>query len=202
MANSRLKTRAWQRDPNRYEVCQWEFCREESTDRYPLPFCQEHVLYIWSLVNQDIQASSKTPDDVQRERQAAMDRREAERREQVKQVKQEQEGGFIYFVKVDRHIKIGFTKDPYRRGGAYPPSAELLASYPGTRRDEQRLHEKFAAYLDAGREWFLDAREIRDHIDKILAGADGFKASMARRRGDSPARLRSRTARAARQVIR
>lgn len=51
----------------------------------------------------------------------------------------------------------------------YPPTAVLLATRPGTRLDEKALHGQFAAYLHAGREWFRDVPELRDHINGVIA---------------------------------
>ncbi len=75
--------------------------------------------------------------------------------------------GTVYFLRSGGYIKIGWTSDLQRRMRAYPPDSELLASRPGTRKDEAALHKKFAHLRSHGREWFPLAPQIRDHIKTV-----------------------------------
>lgn len=76
--------------------------------------------------------------------------------------------GFVYYIRIDQHIKIGFATDISRRMRAYPPSALLLAAHPGTKETEKQMHQDFRAYLDRGREWFTQGKSLMAHIDKVL----------------------------------
>lgn len=76
--------------------------------------------------------------------------------------------GWIYYILVGERIKIGYSMDVKRRLKAYPPDTPLLAMHPGTKRTEQDMHSKFAGSRAAGREWFLDAPEIREHIKQVI----------------------------------
>jgi len=170
------------RDPDTYALCAWPFCGADASDRYPVQLCQHHILHIWSLVDADLRESGKTLSDLEREA--------AEQWENSQHVKKARENaerirnrkpGWVYFIEVGGLIKIGFTVNVFRRGAEYPPSAELLALYPGALADEQELHRKFAAYRQAGREWYMDCAEIRDHIDQIGAAASKWERGMLRR---------------------
>lgn len=65
--------------------------------------------------------------------------------------------GYVYFIKVDDRVKIGFTRDIRARvsglttGMPVPP--KLLASVPGTRDTEFYFHYMFREYRVRG-EWF------------------------------------------------
>jgi hypothetical protein len=141
-----------------------------------VPFCQEHVLAIWVMVDQDMRSGETPPADVER-RTGQRDRKAA---------------GTIYFLLVASHIKIGYTQNLHQRIGQYPPNAELLATHPGTPTDERQLHQRFAAYLDSGREWFRDVPEIREHIELINEGRGSPRPPVRRvRRRPTPARVRT-----------
>lgn len=77
--------------------------------------------------------------------------------------------GWIYYLQVGDHIKIGFTVDVKRRLKAYPPGSRLLALHPGTKQLEHDTHTIFVGSRAAGREWFLDTDELRDHIKAVHA---------------------------------
>lgn len=76
--------------------------------------------------------------------------------------------GTIYFARSGGYVKIGWTSDLGKRMKAYPPDTTLLATMPGTRKDERALHRKFAHLLTHGREWFPLAPQITEHIDKVV----------------------------------
>lgn len=81
----------------------------------------------------------------------------------------------VYFVERDGFVKIGTTTNLARRlrdlarGGAIMPQGmtigpmTVLATMPGTRRNEAFLHQRFA-HLRLEGEWFLLEDEIRDFI--------------------------------------
>jgi len=77
--------------------------------------------------------------------------------------------GHIYYVKSDGLIKIGWTSNLAKRMRQYAPNSQLLATHPGTRADEQRLHKRFAVHRSHGREWYPLAPVILHHIDMMKA---------------------------------
>lgn len=105
------------------------------------------------------------------------------------------EQGWIYYVLVDGHYKIGYTRDVKARIKGYPPTAELLAQHRGTRDEEKTLHRRFSAYRVAGREWYAMADEIKQYIDSVITihgkCVDAFEVS--RRKGVQPVQMRRRS---------
>ena len=72
--------------------------------------------------------------------------------------------GWVYYVRVDDTIKIGYAKNVASRMRHYPPNAELLAVEPGTLKVEKQRHDHFNAYLAWGREWFRTSDELMTWI--------------------------------------
>jgi hypothetical protein len=176
-------------DPSGYARCAWPGCDADATERYPVQLCQPHVLHIWSMVDADIRESGKTLDDLNREAAEEWWKSETVREQHARAKRlRDSKSGFVYYLEVGGMIKIGFTASPGQRGGQYPPSAELLAVHPGTLADEQKAHARFAAYRQAGREWYMDCQEIRDHVAEINAAEGKWRRSMRRRpaRGTQP----------------
>lgn len=100
--------------------------------------------------------------------QRQMGRYFAKQRQVERAASRRQEAGWVYYLLVGDRIKIGYTQDVKQRLRAYPPNSPLLAVHPGTRETEQAMHERFAQYRQAGREWFRDAAELRDHIAVVV----------------------------------
>lgn len=164
------------RDRETYRQCTIQFCAKECSDRYDAPFCQEHILDIWMMVERDMKRANISVDDVEADRKVERQRRERDRKAG--------HTGTVYYLAVAGHIKIGYTKNLHQRISQYPPNAELLATHDGTPTDERSLHGRFAAYLDSGREWFRDVPEIREHIRTVNAerGAPMLPVRRVRRR--------------------
>lgn len=173
------------RGKDEYQRCLWYPCGEDSTDRYPLPLCQRHALWIWSLVDEDIRESG-------RDGHADLKRMDGEWVKSVvaSEPKPKERDGYVYVLEVGGMIKIGYTANPFRRGGQYPPSAELLAMFPGRLSDEKELHERFSAYREAGREWYLDCREIREYVAELNAASLRWEKAMFRKRKRSDQAVR------------
>jgi hypothetical protein len=75
--------------------------------------------------------------------------------------------GIIYFLQIERFIKIGFCKDlksrVYHYSAPYDPI--VLGIFHGTRRDEALAHERFA-YCRHRREWYRATPELLDWINE------------------------------------
>lgn len=76
--------------------------------------------------------------------------------------------GWVYYILIADRIKIGYSIDVKRRLRSYPPDSPLLAMHPGTKLLESEMHAKFAGSKAAGREWFLDTPELRQHIKEVI----------------------------------
>lgn len=148
--------------------CGVKDCNQPQLDN--MPICENHAFDIWVEVgfrrmdiskagaahmrNQDIQ---KARTELIREKMG-VEQYMAERR---------QAPGTIYYVLIADQIKIGFTTDLETRMKGYPPMAKVLATHPGTRETERQMHDKFAAHLAGGREWFAAHDEIHEHIEQV-----------------------------------
>lgn len=78
-------------------------------------------------------------------------------------------GACVYFIRErDGLVKIGWTTDLASRKRAFGSGWEhILAVVPGTTADEAALHERFAADLRRGREYFRPSAALLAHINDI-----------------------------------
>jgi len=72
--------------------------------------------------------------------------------------------GYVYYMRINGRIKIGYTANLRQRSRNYPPGTELLAVEPGTRELEKRRHDQFVRSLAQGREWFAESDDLIAHI--------------------------------------
>lgn len=77
--------------------------------------------------------------------------------------------GWVYYMRINGRIKIGYTTNLRQRSRNYPPGTELLAVEPGTREVEKRRHEQFSRSLAQGREWFAESPDLTQHIATLAA---------------------------------
>lgn len=75
----------------------------------------------------------------------------------------EMAAGKVYFIRLEDHVKIGFSKNPWARikelRCAMPTDPELLGFFDGTKDDEARLHKRFE-HLKVNREWYKATPEL------------------------------------------
>lgn len=71
---------------------------------------------------------------------------ENERQQEIARARANQPG-FVYYIRMDDLIKIGYATNIANRMRAYPPSAELLAAHPGTEKLEREIHLEFKTSL-------------------------------------------------------
>lgn len=76
--------------------------------------------------------------------------------------------GVVYYLRSGGYIKIGWTSDLVKRMRAYGPDSVLLATEPGTRKDENKRHKMFAAHRTHGREWYAMVPALMHHVDMIV----------------------------------
>lgn len=144
--------------------CSWQLCNVRIPEHHRktnLWLCQEHALYVWSVIDEQIKESQLDIEAIrERDRTRAeqgVAQEEAWRRSRERQ-------GHVYYLRVGPHIKIGFATELRQRLLAYPPGTELLAVEQGTLRDEGLLHKRFAHLRAAGREWYHPRPQLMEHI--------------------------------------
>ena len=76
--------------------------------------------------------------------------------------------GFVYYIRINGQIKIGYAADVTARMRNYPPGSELLAVEPGTLETERIRHREFCNNLVRGREWFLPSTRLMRHIQNVV----------------------------------
>lgn len=81
------------------------------------------------------------------------------------------ENGFVYYVQIGNHIKIGHTIDLGGRMRSYPPTRRLLAVEPGGRQLEYARLTEFRHLLDAGQEWFRPGPDLIAYVNTLRATA-------------------------------
>ncbi|NLA65109.1 MAG: GIY-YIG nuclease family protein [Leucobacter sp.] len=102
---------------------------------------------------------------------------EKERQQEVAKARGNQPG-FVYYIRMDDLIKIGYASNIAKRMRAYPPSAELLAAHPGTEKLEREIHQEFKAFLRRGREWFAPMEPLMTRVKEVRSRF-GDPSSMA-----------------------
>lgn len=162
------------RDPDH---CCWPRCSDPCSKRYGVPLCDSHAKMIAGRIDHiDAKWRQSMPLGVALDLE---DLRQTVTRQQA-EIALLRDGpprakarpptmGIVYFVQVGAHIKIGWTSDLANRMHDYPPNTVLLATHPGKRKDEQRLHKMFAVHRSHGREWYPLVPVILDHIKRVVA---------------------------------
>lgn len=129
--------------------------------------CTEHALEIANGI--DNRPRGETVDseilDVMR-RQRAKEREDA-RQAAADRLRGKRQPGFVYYIRMNDLIKIGYAADITKRMRAYPPNAELLAAHPGTMELEHEMHNNFRSHLRRGREWFAEHPALMEHIASV-----------------------------------
>jgi Meiotically up-regulated gene 113 len=79
--------------------------------------------------------------------------------------------GLIYFIATSAgHIKIGYSANPDRRLKSLQTASSvplrLIGTLPGTLKDEEALHARFAKYRVRG-EWFTLTGALRSFIERL-----------------------------------
>lgn len=96
------------------------------------------------------------------------DNAKAERLTVEKIRKNSADEGFVYYIRINGQIKIGYAADVTSRMRHYPPGSELLAVEPGTLHTEAERHQDFRRDLVRGREWFNESEKLIAHIAQIV----------------------------------
>lgn len=139
------------------------FCELSANPDLPFPICTRHALMLFRHLQEMLTTAQATTDPLDRATLLTTllahglddDERRWQRhdRDQV-----------VYYVRVGDHIKIGYTSRLEQRIRAYGPTAQLLATEPGTRELERQRLREFADCLVGGKEWFAPSRPLLEHI--------------------------------------
>lgn len=139
------------------DSCVWPLCQQpqettfESADG-AFPLCTLHAL--------DVHASVKAYISEKADKRVRSPRGH--------KIKPMSEVGWIYYLRVGERIKIGHSIRLSQRLRNYPPDSTLLAVQPGSRADEQELHNRLATYCVRGREWYHPYPALLDHIATVV----------------------------------
>jgi hypothetical protein len=140
------------------ERCCWPRCPYPINDEMPeIPMCMTHLLRVGAAVyRRALTRTDALPEGIEA---VAAPEPPPER------------PGEVYYLRVGRLIKIGYTQQFVGRMATYPPDAELLARHAGTREYETGLHRRFAQYLAHRKEWYHPGPDLMEHIEAIVAAA-------------------------------
>lgn len=149
------------------ERCLWQMCSQRADLRIfnaGAQFCREHSLFVWSIIDREIRESRMTiPEIKAREQLKLAKRRKAQETAEERRTRP----GYVYYLRVGAHYKIGFASNLELRLASYPPDTELLAVEEGSLKLEHQRHREFAHSRAAGREWYRPNPALADHIRDV-----------------------------------
>lgn len=138
-------------------------CSQRGYPSQTIPVCHQHGVEIWA----DVERNMGRPAIRERIAEKADQLDAAADTKAVDQRRRSQEG-YVYFVRLNDLIKVGWSENLAARLRSYGASVEVLAHHPGTRDEELQLHRAFAQERVKGREWYADCALIRDHIASVI----------------------------------
>ncbi|MFC8732167.1 GIY-YIG nuclease family protein [Luteimicrobium sp. NPDC057192] len=149
--------------------CAWFGCQRTPDPRLDIPMCMAHaVIAAQSLSRYETAQDDRTQARVTADAEA-LATATAKVEAGVRLDPDESVPGWVYYLRIDDTVKIGYARDVRRRMSDYPPTAVLLAVEPGTRNTEAARHEHFRAHLAHGREWFTPNSELDEWIATLCA---------------------------------
>ena len=142
-------------------TCIWPACPDLVKSFRRTRMCDDHALYV-------VEGVERVRRPIVADLTERIEQAKAERARVAADGDVEQREEVIYYVRDGEHIKIGWTTDLRRRlKRGFKPGGKLLASHPGTRADEARLHRQFAAYRTHGNEWYAPMPSLLHHIEMV-----------------------------------
>ena len=146
-------------------ICHWGRCEAPINRDLNVPLCTRHAIRTYREVSDYIKS---VPDALVRMLGSDPDRI-ADRAPKPSTARQGfgKAPGTIYFARSGDLIKIGFTTNLHRRMAELRPD-EVLATLPGTMRDEKALHHRFGPHWVDG-EWFRMGDDLMSHIAQLQA---------------------------------
>ena len=149
------------------DTCDWGECQAPRDMDLAVHLCTRHALRVYRAVAEHIAA---VPAEVATSLAAADPNRVLNRSPRTREARRNVKDtlGTIYFVRIGQCIKIGYTTNVRQRMAKLRPDA-ILATTPGTMRDEQALHHEFGEYWTNG-EYFRPGPRLLAHIDGVRRG--------------------------------
>lgn len=141
-------------------TCIWPTCTEYKAEDFQL--CIQHIRSATVFSRQGA-SRPDIPDEV-KQRMRAKEEAELERYKNGEPL--QQPPGFIYVLRSDEMIKIGYTQTLKIRLRQYPPGAKVLVTFPGSTLIEKHIHSEFRHLIVKGREWFKEVDELVAWIQK------------------------------------
>lgn len=129
-----------------------------------LPLCGEHLAAVFQQALEWHKDHPEFVDLVADIHERIKARREAAQARIQAEYLADTANGDIYFVRLNGLVKVGWTRDLWKRLKAYGASAEVICSYHGSRDDETNLHRQLRPVLAKGREWYEDGPIIASFI--------------------------------------
>lgn len=144
----------------------WMIDLEPSHPDERLPLCTRHEAVVWRQVQrrQGDESTILTVAQLRSEQAARL----AERDARDKADRMADTNGWIYYVRLNGLVKVGWTRDLPQRLKSYGASVEVLCHYLATRDDETTLHRQLTPYRAKGREWYTDCPLIADLVAKAI----------------------------------
>lgn len=134
--------------------CCWPQCKARLEEPQP-PLCEEHLFLAWRFANEELRAVRESVLAVPEPRH-----------DPLPPIRTKKDG-FVYFIRFNDRIKIGYSTNVKRRLESLPHH-EVLAVIPGTTEEERRCHAAFAHLRDIG-EWFRIGQDLLDFINDVKA---------------------------------
>lgn len=137
-------------------MCAWPRCEAGPSIEIDVPLCGPHAARVYRRVAEAMRAV-ETP-----RLRADMGARPSPTRARRNT---KDTPGVVYFARFGELVKIGFTTNLRQRMAAIRPD-ELLATTPGTMRDEEAMHHRFGDAWSRG-ELFRPTGRLMSFIDTL-----------------------------------
>ena len=146
--------------------CVWPDCDDECRSNHYtvaqpfMPLCEAHMYQTWQQAQTIAdKANDRHPDKMVTHKRGA---RKVVRGPVTSL-------GWIYYLRIDGHIKIGYASDLLSRLKQYPPTAEFIYAHRSTQQDEKNIHSMLKLRLAHGREWYAEHEDVLALIERHKA---------------------------------
>ena len=135
------------------EVCCYPRCSQNTTQVIEVPLCDAHAAKVYRRVRDAMSTLSNAKPFP------------ATGSGRANPLHSDVTPGEVYFLRRGELVKIGFSTNVRRRIAALG-GGQLLATIPGTMRDEQAMHRRFARLREQG-EWFRMGDDLNRYLLSI-----------------------------------
>lgn len=145
-------------------ICLWPECGLPQAQGHigghrAVPLCTAHMFEVWRICRDEANRMNNRDKTV-----VAVHEGELKKIERpVSTV------GWVYYLRIGEHIKVGYAGRLLQRLRSYPPNAEFIYAHRGTKADEKVAHSMLYLHKAAGREWFTPHADVFEWIDKQKA---------------------------------